>query len=92
MEKEKSAAVTLKLSKLQISKQGDFLGTLVAGLVGSLLPVLLGGKGLVLPGTNNKGLVFPGTKRQEDLIILKNLYSEKVKFLDLILHLKTFQF
>ena len=72
MAKAKGAAVTLKLSKLQISKQGDFLGTLVAGLAGSLLPVLLGGKGLVLPGTNNKGLVLPGTKRQE-----RSYYFEK---------------
>ena len=58
------AGVTLKLSILQISKQGGFLGTLLAGFAGSLLPALLGGKGLVLPGTNGKGLVLPGTKRQ----------------------------
>ena len=64
MAKAKGAAVTLKLSKLQISKQGNFLGTLLAGLAGSLLPALLGGKGLVLPGTNGKSLVFPGTKRR----------------------------
>ena len=62
--KAKDSGVTLKLSKLQISKQGGFLGTLLAGLAGSLLPALLGGKGLVLPGTNGTGLVLPGTKRQ----------------------------
>ena len=64
MAKAKGSGVTLKLSKLQISKQGGFLGTLLAGLAGSLLSVLLGGEGLVLPGTNGKGLVLPGTKRQ----------------------------
>ena len=47
--KAKGSGVTLKLSKLQISKQGGFLGTLLAGLAGSLLPALLCGKGLVLP-------------------------------------------
>lgn len=60
--KSKISSVSLKLSKAQISKQGGFLGTLLAGLVGSLLPNLLGGKGLVLPGTIGKGLVLPGTK------------------------------
>lgn len=60
--KSKGSSVSLKLSKAQISKQGGFLGTLLAGLVGSLLPNLLGGKGLVLPGTRGKGLVLPGTK------------------------------
>ena len=60
--KTNMSGVTLKLSKLQISKQGGFLGTLLAGLAGSLLPSLLGGKGLVLPGTKGKGLVLPGTK------------------------------
>ena len=62
--KAKGFGVTLKLSKLQISKQGGFPGTLLAGLAGSFLPALLCGKGLVLPGTNGKGLVLPGTKRQ----------------------------
>ena len=33
--KAKGSGVTLKLSKLQISKQGDFLETLLAGLAGS---------------------------------------------------------
>ena len=47
--KAKGAGVTLKLSKLQISKQGGFLGTLLAGLAGSLLPALLGGKGPGMP-------------------------------------------
>ena len=58
----KAKAITLKLSKRQISKQGGFIGTLLAGLAGSLLPSLLGGKGLALPGTKGKGLVLPGTK------------------------------
>ena len=62
--KAKGSGVTLKLSKLQISKQGGFIGTLLAGLAGSLLPSLLGGKGLVLPGSKGKGLILPGTKRQ----------------------------
>ena len=62
--KAKGSGVTLKLSKLQISKQGGFIGTLLAGLAGSLLPSLLGGKGLVLPGSKGKGLMLPGTKRQ----------------------------
>ena len=62
--KAKGSGVTLKLSKLQISQQDGFLRTLLAGLAGSLLPSLLGGKGLVLPGTKGEGLVLPGTKRQ----------------------------
>ena len=62
--KAKGSGVTLKLSKLQISKQGGFIGTLLSGLAGSLLPSLLGGKGLVLPGSKGKGLMLPGTKRQ----------------------------
>ena len=62
--KAKSSGVAIKLSKLQVSKQGGFIGTLLAGLAGTLLPALLGGKGLVLPGTKGKGLVLPGTKRQ----------------------------
>ena len=62
--KAKGSGVTLKLSKLQISKQGGFIGTLLAGLAGSLLPSLLGGKGLVLSGSKGKGLMLPGTKRQ----------------------------
>lgn len=62
--KAKGSGITLKLSKLQISKQGGFLGTLLAGIAGSLLPTLFGGKGLVLPGTKGKGLVLPGTKKQ----------------------------
>ena len=60
--KAKGSGVTLKLSKLQISKQGGFLGSLLADLAGSLLPALLGGK----------GFVFPGTKRQR-----RSYYFEK---------------
>ena len=60
--KARGTGVTLNLSKSQISKQGGFIGTLLAGLAGSLLPSLLGGKGLVLPGTKGKGLVLPGSK------------------------------
>ena len=70
--KAKGSGVTLKLSKLQIFKQGDFLRTLLAGLAGTLLPALLGGKGIVLPGTKGEGLVLPGTKRQG-----KSYYFEK---------------
>ena len=97
MAKAKGSDVTLKLSKLQISKQGDFLETLLAGLAGSLLPSLLGGKGLVLPGTNGKGLVLPGTKRQgrsyyfeksvlgKGLILGPNSPFKHIPILDLIL-------
>lgn len=65
--KAKGLGVILKLSKFQISKQGGFIGTLLAGLAGSLLPALLGGtkgNGMVLPGTKGKGMVLPGTKRR----------------------------
>ena len=96
--KAKGSGVTLKLSKLQISKQGGFIGTLLAGLAGSLLPSLLGGKGLVLPGSNGKGLMLPGTKRQgrsyrfdepqilgKGLILGKNSPFKNVPILGLIL-------
>ena len=96
--KAKGSGVTLKLSKLQISKQGGFIGTLLAGLAGSLLPSLLGGKGLVLPGSKGKGLMLPGTKRQgrsyrfdepqilgKDLILGKNSPFKNVPILGLIL-------
>ena len=96
--KAKGLSVTLKLSKQQISKQGGFIGTLLAGLAGSLLPSLLGGKGLVLPGSKGKGLMLPGTKRQgrsyrfdkpqilgKDLILEKNSPFKNVLILGLIL-------
>ena len=96
--KAKCSGVTLKLSKLQISKQGGFIGTLLAGLAGSLLPSLLGGKGLVLPGSKGKGLMLPGTKRQgrsyrfdepqilgKGLILGKNSPFKNVPILGLIL-------
>ena len=96
--KAKGSGVTLKLSKLQISKQGGFIGTLLAGLAGSLLPSLLGGKGLVLPGSKGKGLMLPGTKRQgrsyrfdepqilgKGLILGKNSLFKNVPILGLIL-------
>ena len=96
--KAKRLGVTLKLSKLQISKQGGFIGTLLAGLAGSLLPSLLGGKGLVLPGSKGKGLMLPGTKRQgrsyrfdepqilgKGLILGKNSPFKNVPILGLIL-------
>ena len=96
--KAKGSGVTLKLSKLQISKQGGFIGTLLAGLAGSLLPSLLGGKGLVLPGSKGKGLTLPGTKRQgrsyrfdepqilgKGLILGKNSPFKNVPILGLIL-------
>ena len=96
--KAKGSGVTLKLSKLQISKQGGFIGTLLAGLAGSLLPILLGGKGLVLPGSKGKGLMLPGTKRQgrsyrfdepqilgKGLILGKNSPFKNVPILGLIL-------
>ena len=96
--KAKGSVVTLKLSKLQISKQGGFIGTLLAGLAGSLLPSLLGGKGLVLPGSKGKGLMLPGTKRQgrsyrfdepqilgKGLILGKNSPFKNVPILGLIL-------
>ena len=96
--KAKGSGVTLKLSKLQISKQGGFIGTLLAGLAGSLLPSLLGGKGLVLPGSKGKGLMLPGTKRQgrsyrfdepqilgKGLILGKNSPFKNVPILGLIL-------
>ena len=96
--KAKGSGVTLKLSKLQISKQGGFIGTLLAGLAGSLLPSLLRGKGLVLPGSKGKGLKLPGTKRQgrsyrfdepqilgKGLILGKNSPFKNVPILGLIL-------
>ena len=96
--KAKGSGVTLKLSKLQISKQGGFIGTLLARLAGSLLPSLLGGKGLVLPGSKGKGLMLPGTKRQgrsyrfdepqilgKGLILGKNSPFKNVPILGLIL-------
>ena len=96
--KAKGSGVTLKLSKLQISKQGGFIGTILAGLAGSLLPSLLGGKGLVLPGSKGKGLMLPGTKRQgrsyrfdepqilgKGLILGKNSPFKNVPILGLIL-------
>ena len=96
--KAKGSGVTLKLSKLQISKQGGFIGTLLAGLAGSLLPSLLGRKGLVLPGSKGKGLMLPGTKRQgrsyrfdepqilgKGLILGKNSSFKNVPILGLIL-------
>ena len=96
--KAKDSGVTLKLSKLQISKQGGFIGTLLAGLACSLLPSLLGGKGLVLPGSKGKGLMLPGTKRQgrsyrfdepqilgKGLILGKNSPFKNVPILGLIL-------
>ena len=96
--KAKGSGVTLKLSKLQISKHGGFIGTLLAGLAGSLLPSLLGGKGLVLPGLKGKGLMLPGTKRQgrsyrfdepqilgKGLILGKNSPFKNVPILGLIL-------
>ena len=52
--KNKNVGVDIKLSKTQLSKQGGFLGTLLACLAGSMLPSLLGGimgKGIVLPGS-----------------------------------------
>ena len=96
--KAKGSGVTLKLSKLQISKQGGFIGTLLAGLAGSLLPSLLGGKGLALPGSKGKGFTLPGTKRQgrsyrfdelqilgKGLILGKNSPFKNVPILGLIL-------
>ena len=93
--KAKGSGVTLKVSKLQISKQGGFIGTLLAD---SLLPSLLGGKGLVLPGSKGKGLMLPGTKRQgrsyrfdepqilgKGLILGKNSPFKNVPILGLIL-------
>ena len=79
--KAKGSGVTLKLSKLQISKQGGFIGTLLAGLAGSLLPSLLGGKGLVLPTVDQrvKGLCCLEQKDKVGLIASTNLrFSEKV--------------
>ena len=87
----------MKLSKLQISKQCGFLGTLLAGLAGSLLPSLLGGKGLVLPGTKGKGFISPGTLAQgtsyyfdkpvfgKGLILGKNSPFKNIPILGLIL-------
>ena len=94
----KTKPVTLKFSKRQISKNGGFIGTLLAGLAGSLLPSLLGGKGLVLPGTKGRGLALPGTKRQgrsyhfdtpqvlgKGLILGKNSPFKNIPILGLIL-------
>lgn len=95
--KATGSGVTLKLSKVQISKQGGFIGTLLAGLAGSLLPSLLGGKGLVLPGSKGKGLVLPGTRQGgfyrfdkpqilgKGLILGKNSPFKNIPILGLIL-------
>jgi len=92
--KKAKTGITLKLSRLQVSKQGGFIGTLLAGLAGSLLPALLGGKGLVLPGSKGKGLILPGTKGK-GLSKRKFYYFEKPVLgqgliLRLIHHIKTF--
>jgi len=62
--KKAKTGITLKLSKLQVSKQGGFFATLLACLAGSL-PGLLGGKDLVLPGSKGKkNLVLSGSKEK----------------------------
>ena len=86
--KAKGSGVTLKLSKLQISKQGGFIGTLLAGLAGSLLPSLLGGKGLVLPGSKRQGRSYRFDEPQilgKGLILGKNSPFKNVPILGLIL-------
>lgn len=51
----------LKLSSTQLRAQnGGWIGSLLAGIAGSLLPSLLG-KGLTLPGTTGRGLFLPGS-------------------------------
>ena len=87
MAKAKGSGVTLKLSKLQISKQDGFLGTILAGLAGSLLPALLGGKGLVLPGTKRQGrsYYFEKPVLGKGLILGPNSPFKNISILDLIL-------
>ena len=95
--KRKRTGVSLKLSKTQVSKQGGFLGALLASLAGAILPNLLGGlsgKGLVLPGTRGKGLVLPGTRKAyyfnkpimgSGLLLGKNSPFKNIPILGLIL-------
>ena len=85
--KAKGSGVTLKLSKLQISTQGGFLGILLAGLAGSLLPVLLSGKGLVLPGTKRQGrsYYFKKSVLGKGLILGPNSPFKNIPILGLIL-------
>ena len=85
--KSKRFWFTLKLSKLQISKQGGFLGTCLAGLAGSLLPALLGGKGLVLPGTKRQGRSYYFEKPVvgKGLILGPNFPFKNIPILALIL-------
>lgn len=85
--KAKNSGVTLKLSKAQISKQGGFLGTLLAGLAGSLLPSLLGGKGLLLPGTKGKGTPYYFDKPVlgKGLLLGKNSPFKNIPILGLLL-------
>ena len=67
--KKLNKGLDLTLSKAQMSKMGGFWPMLLAGLAGSILPNLLGGKGfkkktargLVLPGTTARGLTLPGS-------------------------------
>ena len=85
--KAKGSGVTLKLSKLQISKQGGVLGTLLAGLAGSLLPTLLGGKGLALPGTKRqeRSYYFEKPVLGKGLILGPNSPFKNIPILGLIL-------
>jgi len=48
-----------KIIKSTSLKYGSILETILATLAGTLIPSLLGGKGLVLPGSKGKGLVLP---------------------------------
>ena len=91
--KRKRTRVTLKLTKTQVSKQGGFLGALLASLAGAILPNLLG-KGLVLPGTRGKGLALPGTRKAyyfnkpimgSGLLLGKNSPFKNIPILGLIL-------
>ena len=83
--KARNSGVSLKLSKAQISKQGGFLGTLLAGLAGSLLPSLLGGKGLMLPGTRGTPYYFDKPVLGKGLLLGKNSPFKNIPILGLLL-------
>jgi len=69
--KRAKKGVTIKLSKTQVSKQRGILGTILASLVGTLLPSLLRGKSHVLPGSKKKSCLTRFEKIRSCLLLWK---------------------